>query len=104
MRSGLRMLAATAVLGIGVFSGLAWAQQASEPGTGAGLGSGCHFGEAIDGSTADDARRKIEAAGFTDVHALKKSCDNFWHGKATLAGRPVNVALSPAGKVMLEGD
>lgn len=68
------------------------------------LGPGCHFGEVIDGSTADDARAKIEAAGFTDVRDLKKSCDNFWHGKATLGGRAVNVVLTPGGKVMLESN
>jgi hypothetical protein len=67
-------------------------------------GPGCHFGEVIDGSTADEAQRKIEAAGFSDVHALKKSCDNFWHGKAILTGRAVNVVLSPSGKVMLKSD
>lgn len=65
-------------------------------------GPGCHFGEVIDGSTADDARSKIEAAGFIDVHDLKKSCDNFWHGKAILSGRAVNVVLTPDGRVMLE--
>jgi hypothetical protein len=58
----------------------------------------------VDGSTADDARRKIEAAGFTDVRELKKSCDNFWHGKAMLGGRAVNVVLTPGGKVMLESN
>jgi hypothetical protein len=68
------------------------------------LGRVAIFGEVIDGSTADDARRKIEAAGFADVRDLKKSCDNFWHGKATLTGRAVNVVLSPRGKVMLESD
>lgn len=67
-------------------------------------GPGCHFGEVIDGSTADDARRRIEAAGLTEVRDLKKSCDNFWHGKAMLNGRPVNVALSPSGKVILESN
>ena len=79
------------------------AQQApnAEPG---GLGPGCHFGEVIDGSTADDARRKIEAAGFTSVHGLKKSCDNFWHGQAVQNGLAVNVVLSPTGRVMIEGN
>jgi hypothetical protein len=81
----------------------ALAQDSSEPAA-VVPGPGCHFGEVIDGSTADDARRKIEAAGFADVRDLKKSCDNFWHGKATLTGRAVNVALSPSGKVMLESD
>jgi hypothetical protein len=67
-------------------------------------GPGCHFGEVIDGSTANDARKNIEAAGFSNVHDLKKSCDNFWHGKASLSGQVVNVVLAPSGKVMLESD
>ena len=71
-----------------------------EPGV---LGPGCHFGEVIDGSTADDARRKIEAAGYTDVHGLKKSCDNNWHGPAMLNGAPVNVMIRPDGRVVQEG-
>jgi hypothetical protein len=86
-----------------VLCSTASAQDAGAPAPG-DLGPGCHFGEVVDGSTADDARGKIEAAGFTDVHALKKSCDNFWHGKATLSGRLVNVVLTPTGKVMLESD
>jgi len=100
LKSGLL---AAAIAGALLLDRAAWAQQAglSQP---AVPGPGCHFGEVIDGSTADDARRKIEAAGFTDVHALKKSCDNFWHGKATLTGRPVNVVLSPSGTAMLESD
>lgn len=92
-----------AIIGGALFGWGAIAQQAPIGGADA-PGPGCHFGEVIDGSTADDARRKIEAAGFTDVHGLKKSCDNFWHGQAVLNGVAVNVALSPTGKVMLEGN
>jgi hypothetical protein len=97
------MIAAAAVAGILFLDCAAWAQQTSQTHP-AVPGPGCHFGEVVDGSTADDARRKIEAAGFTDVHALTKSCDNFWHGKATLTGGLLNVVLSPSGKVMLESD
>lgn len=97
--SGWTMAASCAAL----VSAAALAQDAAAPTTEV-PGPGCQFGEVIDGSTADDARRKIEAAGFTDVRELKKSCDNFWHGKAALSGRPVNVALSPGGKVMLESE
>lgn len=84
-------------------SGLASADTAA-PATPAAPSPGCHFGEIIDGSTMRDAKSKIEAAGFVDVHALKKSCDNFWHGEALLNGAAVNVVLSPAGVVMLESD
>lgn len=92
-----------AFVGCALLGSTAIAQQAptGEP---AVPGPGCHFGEVIDSTTADDARRKIEAAGFSNVHGLKKSCDNFWHGQAVLNGVAVNVALSPAGKVMLEGN
>jgi hypothetical protein len=96
-------LLAAAIAGVLLLDGAAWAQQTG-PSQPAFPGPGCHSGQVIDCSTADDARRKIEAAGFTDVHALKKSCDNFWHGKATLTGRPVNVVLSPSGTAMLESD
>ncbi len=96
-------LLATAIAGVLLLDSAAWAQQA-DPSQPAVPGPGSHLGEFIDGSTADDACKKIETAGFTDVHALNKSCDNFWHGKAALTGRPVNVVLSPSGTVMLECD
>jgi hypothetical protein len=102
MRSIVRILGTVTMLVVPAFLGGAAIAQNS--GTPAVPGPGCHFGEVIDGSTADDARTKIVASGFTDVHDLKKSCDNFWHGKASFAGRVVNVVLSPSGKVMLESD
>lgn len=64
----------------------------------------CSPNDRIDGSTADQARRKIEAAGYEQVRDLKKGCDNFWHGQATKDGAAVNVVLSPDGKVMTETD
>lgn len=65
---------------------------------------GCHFGEVIDGTTADDARRNIEAAGYTNVTGLKKSCDNFWHGFAVMNGVQTRVLVTPEGRVRPEGD
>jgi hypothetical protein len=64
---------------------------------------GCHFGESIDGTTADDAVRHAQAAGYTSVSGLKKSCDNNWHGQAMLNGAPVNVMITPDGRVVQEG-
>jgi hypothetical protein len=64
---------------------------------------GCHFGEQIDNTSADDAARFAEAAGYTSVTGLKKSCDNNWHGQAVLNGAPVNVMIRPDGRVVQEG-
>jgi hypothetical protein len=64
---------------------------------------GCHFGERIDGTTADQAVQHAQAAGYASVTGLKKSCDNNWHGQATLNGAPVNVMITPDGRVVQEG-
>jgi hypothetical protein len=73
------------------------------PGTNAVGVPGCHFGEKIDGTTADDAVRHAQAAGYTSVSGLKKSCDNNWHGQAMLNGAAVNVMITPDGRVVQEG-
>jgi hypothetical protein len=62
----------------------------------------CEPGDRIDKSTADDARRKIQAAGYRNVRDLKKGCDNFWHASATKDGTQVFVVLSPQGEVVTE--
>jgi hypothetical protein len=64
---------------------------------------GCHFGEQIDGTTADQAAKHAQAAGYSSVTGLKKSCDNNWHGQAMLNGAPVNVMITPDGRVVQEG-
>jgi hypothetical protein len=56
----------------------------------------------IDGTTADYARKKIEAAGFQQIHDLTKGCDNYWHGMAKKGGQDVYVVLTPQGEVMIE--
>jgi len=64
---------------------------------------GCHFGERINSTTADEARSQAQAAGYTSVSGLKKSCDNNWHGQAMLNGTAVNVMITPDGRVVQEG-
>src|SRR5262249_41972101 len=64
---------------------------------------GCHFGEKINGTTADDARRSLASAGYTSISGLKKSCDNNWHGQAVLNGVATNVMVTPDGRVVQEG-
>ena len=66
--------------------------------------SGCEAGDMIDGSTASQAKAKIERAGFRQVRNLQKSCDNFWHAIAVKDGSETNVVLTPQGQVMREGD
>ncbi len=63
----------------------------------------CSAGDRIDGTTADYAKGKFEAAGYAQVRDLKKGCDNFWHGKAIKDGVDINVLLTPDGEVMQEG-
>jgi hypothetical protein len=62
----------------------------------------CDPGDRPDKSTADDAKKKIQAAGYRDVRDLKKGCDSFWHASATKDGAKVFVVLSPQGEVMVE--
>lgn len=67
-------------------------------------GNNCTEGEVIDGSTAEEARAKIEAAGYADVVIVSKGCDNFWHATAIKDGMAGNVVLSPDGLVMPDGN
>ncbi len=70
----------------------------------AGKVGGCEPGDKINGTTAADARKKIEAAGYRKVGDLKKGCDNAWHGTAEKDGGRVHVVLNPQGLVLPEGD
>jgi len=64
---------------------------------------GCHFGEKIDATTADDTYRLLQNAGYTSISGLKKSCDNNWHGQAMLNGVSANVMVTPDGRIVQEG-
>ena len=64
----------------------------------------CSPNDRIDSSTAGGAAQKMQAAGFSGVHDLKKGCDNYWHGIATQNGTAVRVVLAPQGTVMREND
>jgi hypothetical protein len=65
---------------------------------------GCDASDRIDGSSAADAQRKMNAAGYQQVSDLKKGCDNYWHGMAIKGGVATHVSLSPQGLVRSEGD
>lgn len=83
-------LVVPATVGVAAFSAPAYA--ACDPGT------------RIDGSTVADARSEMQKAGYSDIHDLKKGCDNYWHGIAMHDGSETHVVATPKGKVMTEGD
>src|SRR5215472_16313668 len=64
----------------------------------------CEPGDRLDNTTAEQAKRRAESAGFTQVRMVRKGCDNTWHGTAMKGGRPVYVAVSASGQVNEEGD
>jgi hypothetical protein len=69
-----------------------------------GAQASCAPDERIDGTTADQAKKRIEGVSFSGVRGLTKGCDNVWHGLAMKDGVLVHVALQPQGQVMQEGD
>ncbi len=50
--------------------------------------------------TMDQARSRIEAAGFTGVTGLAKDKDGVWRGKATKGGATHDVSLDYQGNVI----
>ncbi|MDY0882554.1 hypothetical protein ACFPL7_06310 [Dongia soli] len=65
----------------------------------------CEAGDRIDSTTAADARKKIEAAGYRQVRNLVKGCDNFWHASAVSKdGGQGSVVVTPKGEVWPEGN
>ena len=72
-------------------------------GTAAPARAACE-GERIDNTTADFAAKKAKAAGYDKLTGLKKGCDSVWHGKALKNGQAVNLAITPKGEVLEEGD
>jgi hypothetical protein len=64
----------------------------------------CLATDVIDGSTADQAAQKMQAAGFTQPQDLKKGCDNYWYARALQNGTPVDVVLPPGGEPFVAHD
>ncbi|MCC7048322.1 MAG: hypothetical protein IT562_16530 [Alphaproteobacteria bacterium] len=64
------------------------------------LGHSCATAEPGDATTAIDARRRLESAGYSEVRDLRRDCDNVWHGTARIEQRVVRVMLKPDGPVL----
>lgn len=67
--------------------------------------AGCDAGDKIDNTTVEQTKKRVEAAGYTEVKDLKKGCDNVWHGTAVNKdGVGGNIMVTPQGEVMPEGN
>jgi predicted lipoprotein with Yx(FWY)xxD motif len=64
----------------------------------------CSPNDPVNGTTATDAMRAMESAGFTQVQVYEKGCDSAWHAHAIQNGMPVNVVWNSEGQVVTEGD
>lgn len=64
----------------------------------------CDPGDRVDNTTAQQAQKRAQTAGYTNVRMTSKGCDNVWHGTAMKGGAAVRVAVSPSGEVFQEGD
>jgi len=94
---GVALVIATASQGLG-FSAYAQSSMPEQI-------AGCDAGVKIDGTTAEQTKKRIEAAGYKQVHDLAKACDNVWHGTAVNKdGVAGNVMVTPQGEVMPEGN
>jgi hypothetical protein len=64
----------------------------------------CSAADPVNGTTATDASRAMERAGYSQVQVYSKGCDNSWHAHAILNGNKVNVVWNGEGQVVTEGD
>jgi hypothetical protein len=64
----------------------------------------CDPGTRLDKTTVDEARAKLIKAGYKNPQQLRKGCDNAWHGTAMKDGTQVNIAVTPDGHIVQEGD
>ena len=64
----------------------------------------CWATDPVNNTTADQAARAMEQAGYAQVQVYEKGCDSAWHAHAMLNGSPVNVVWNREGQVLTEGD
>ena len=95
MKSKMTVFAGSIVIALSTF--------VTTPMVGSALAA-CSPTDKINGTTAQDATRAMERAGYTQVHVLMKGCDNAWHATALLNGNPVNVVWNGEGQVLTEGN
>lgn len=83
---------------------LALAAVLATPGFVGTAAAACEPGAKVDASTANDAKKRFEKAGYRSVKVGKKGCDNYWHGMGVKDGAESRIVLSPSGEVRPEND
>jgi hypothetical protein len=86
-----------------VASAMVWVAVASLAGSGPAWAA-CDPGTKLDKTTVEDARQILLKAGYTNMHHLRKGCDNTWHGDASIHGTQIDVAILPGGRIVEESD
>ncbi len=64
----------------------------------------CWATDPVNDTTAEQAARAMEQAGYAQVQVYEKGCDSAWHAHAMLNGSPVNVVWNREGQVLTEGN
>ena len=56
----------------------------------------------VNGTTAADATRAMETAGYTQIQVYAEGCDSAWHAHAAQNGMPVDIVWNSEGQVIPE--
>jgi hypothetical protein len=94
-RSAAILFAASLALAIGAFCARAVVNDAL---------AACAPSDPVNATTAQDATRAMQKAGYSQIKILAKGCDSAWHASAMLNGQPVFVVWNREGQVLTEGD
>ncbi|MCJ2009394.1 hypothetical protein [Methylobacterium sp. J-092] len=66
---------------------------------GVGTGTNVKLERGANSFTENEARRRLEKAGYHEVKDLKKDGDGIWRATATVDGKPASVGLDFKGNV-----
>ena len=62
----------------------------------------CSPGDPVNGTTAADAMRAMQSAGYSQVQVYSEGCDSAWHAHAVQNGMPVDIVWNREGQILTE--
>jgi len=62
----------------------------------------CLSSDPVNGTTATDAMRAMQSAGYTQVQVYAEGCDSAWHAHAAQNGMPVDIVWNREGQILAE--